>query len=115
MSQTTGQQLIADERQRQIDADGWTIELGDQHSAEELERAACSYRDAEGEESAPPDIWPWEAKWWKPKSRQHNLVRAGALFQSASDVAERAGDFKLRDCLREQVECCAYWLSTINS
>lgn len=29
--------------------------------------------------------WPWEAKWWKPKSPSRDLERAGALVQ-----AERA-------------------------
>ena len=112
MCQMTGQQLIAAERQRQIDAEGWTPEHDDQHGAQVLELAALCYRDAAGDDSAQPAQWPWDTGWWKPKSRKRNLERAGALYQ-ASDAAERAGDFALRDSLREHVDSCSILLDSI--
>lgn len=114
MSQLTGQHLIAAERQRQISSEGWTQEHDDEHGAETLELAAVSYRDAVGEDSAQPAQWPWEPKWWKPKSRLRNLVRAGALYQAASEVADHAGDYQRRDTLREHVASCSHLLDSIH-
>lgn len=113
MPKITGIQLIAAERKRQQEVEGWTSEHDDQHGAETLELAALSYRDAVGEDCAQPKQWPWDAKWWKPKSRQRNLERAGALYQAAADVAERAEDYQLRDRLNEQVASCTVRLDSI--
>jgi hypothetical protein len=84
-------QLIAGERRRQIDAEGWTAEHDDEHGDGQMLRAAVIYlhwgTDRQlpvvDEETDPrdgmPEGWPWDAKWWKPKDRKRNLVRAGAL------------------------------------
>ena len=113
MSQVTGKQCIAAERQRQIEAEGWSPEHDDQHGADVLEMAALCYRDAADEGSAQPAQWPWDAKWWKPKSRERNLERAGALYQAASEVAERSGNYQRRDSLRDHVESCEIRLDSI--
>lgn len=113
MSQMTGQQLIAAERQRQIEAEGRSPEHDDKQGAEALESAAFCYRDAAGEESAQPPQWPWSDQWWKPKSRQRNLQRAGALYQAAADVEERAGDYQRRDRLLAHVASCAILLGSL--
>jgi hypothetical protein len=113
MRKITGFQLIAAERTRQKEVEGWTLEHDDQHGAELLELAALSYRDAAGEDSVQPAHWPWDSKWWKPKSRQRNLERAGALYQAAADVAERAHDYQRRDSLQTLVASCSLLLDSI--
>ncbi|WP_181422148.1 hypothetical protein [Halomonas sp. LBP4] len=113
MSNMTGQQLIANERQRQIESEGWTPDHDDQHGVEILMLAALCYRDAEGEECTQPSLWPWDTEWWKPKSRQRNLERAGALYQAAADAAERAQDYRRRDDLNEHVASCAILLDSV--
>ena len=42
----TGIELIADERQRQIEVEGWTPEHDDEHNDQSLQRAANCYADA---------------------------------------------------------------------
>lgn len=113
MKTIKGFQLIAAERKRQIEAEGWSPEHDDEHGADTLELAALSYRDAVGEDCAQPKQWPWDAKWWKPKSRQRNLERAGALYQAAADVAERGHDYQRRDRLKEHVGSCSILLDSI--
>ena len=115
MTNRTGQQLIAAERQRQIDSEGWTANHDDQHGQETLELAALCYRDAENQEVAVPSQWPWSPEWWKPKSRQRNLERAGALYQAAAEVAERAQDYKKRDSLRDHVASCSILIDNVLS
>lgn len=113
MVNKSGRKLIEAERQRQIQSEGWTPEHDDKHGVELLEMAALSYRDAVGEDSVQPAHWPWDAKWWKPKSRQRNLERAGALYQAAADVAERAQDYHRRDTFHAFVASCAILLDSV--
>ena len=109
----TGMQVIIAERCRQIEVEGWTPEHDDSHGADVLESAAIGYRDAMGDNSPEPDQWPWDASWWKPKSRARNLARAGALYLAAADVAERSKDYDARDRLKEQAQTCAVLLESI--
>jgi hypothetical protein len=113
MAHMTGSQLIANERLRQIESEGWTPAHDDEHGVEILLLAAQCYRDAAGEGSAQPTLWPWDAGWWKPKSRQRNLERAGALYQAAADTAERAHDFRRRDEIRDHVVSCTILLDSV--
>lgn len=85
----TGAELIAAERTRQVTAEGWTAEHDDAHHYNEMEMAARAYHSADGPEARAPEWWPWEAKWWKPKDRVRNLVRAGALYQAEADRRRR--------------------------
>lgn len=82
-------QGIIDERNRQIDVEGWTPEHDDTHTNGELAKAAACYAGfADGKEirddtvmqQALAKLWPWFAKWWKPTTRRRNLVKAGALI-----------------------------------
>lgn len=88
----TGAQLIADERKRQIEKEGWTSEHDDAHKLGELEDAAACYR-YHGEELKPPYAWPWDAEWWKPTPGEpiRALIKAGALYQAELDRMYRAG------------------------
>lgn len=82
---------ITDERRRQISSEGWTAEHDDEHADGQMLRAAVIYLHWGTDRQAPvvdeetdprdgiPEGWPWDPKWWKPKSRERNLERAGAL------------------------------------
>lgn len=86
--------LIAKERQRQVNEEGWTPEHDDQHAKGELARAAACY--------AVPDnyrvrvhylseLWPWELKWWKPApdNRKRELIKAAALIVAEIERIDR--------------------------
>jgi hypothetical protein len=92
----TGIELIAEERQRQIDKEGWTPEHDDTHGAGEMSAAAGVYAlMASGYHTQNPkeliaNYWPPEwADWFKPKDRLSNLVRAGALIAAEIDRLNR--------------------------
>ena len=83
----TGIELIAQERKRQQDVEGWTLEHDALHNKGELKAAALCYwgfgslfnsEDIAG-------LFPFEKKSWKPKSRIKNLIKAGALYMAEND------------------------------
>jgi len=95
----SGIKLIAAERQRQIEKEGWSPEHDDQHANFELTRAAVFYAcyaipEDEGSfitQYKPPfRWWPWEWRWFKQKDEVSNLVRAGALIAAEIDRLERS-------------------------
>lgn len=79
-----GASLVAAERRRQIEAEGWSPDHDDQWDRGEMAYAAAKY-------AAPmaPIDWPWDEQWWKPKDRLSNLVRAGALIAAEIDRMHR--------------------------
>ena len=94
----TGAGLIVQERQRQIEAEGWTLEWDKQnHPASQLAFAAMCYvcpypKDKSGptvffKSKTCPAMWPWDAKWWKPspENRVRELVKVGALIAAEID------------------------------
>jgi hypothetical protein len=91
--------MIAAERQRQIEAEGWTPEHDDDHSDGELLLAAGSYASyALGLEYHGRNFddalwrvrWPWSIDWWKPSDDPiRNLVKAGALIAAEIDRLQR--------------------------
>lgn len=87
----TGAELIAAERQRQIDEEGWTPEHDKQHWMEELAVAASIYAMPERlrklDWTGLPVRWPWKAEWFKPtpKDRVRELAKAGALIAAEMD------------------------------
>ena len=113
----TGIELITEERARQISDENWTAAHDDDHENGELARAAATYalpkthrkmearkeiRDAARGCSDPempypvmvtvPNLWPWEAEWWRPTpdNRVRELVKAGALIAAEIDRLTRA-------------------------
>lgn len=92
---STGIDLIAKERQRQIDKEGWTKEHDAQHEDNVLAIAAASYAMPEGARTFMhtqdgnylPIFWPFDSKWWKPcpQDRVKELVKAGALIVAEID------------------------------
>lgn len=94
----TGIELIAQERQRQIDQENWQAEHDDSWVNGELALAAMVYCipfeqrviknplkfDA-------PQGWPWAEQWYKPEpnDRIRELVKAGALIAAEIDRLQR--------------------------
>lgn len=98
----TGIELIAAERQRQIEQEGWTSESDARHVNGELAEAAACYAMTEGRRTIPVGgadkitgetagvrklMWPWHESWWKsdPDNRVKDLVKAGALIAAEID------------------------------
>src|SRR5687768_7613607 len=92
---TNGANLIAKERQRQMEQEGWPPEHDDQHKREELVSAAIAYLMADETDfsdnlyTAAYAFWPWSSEFWKPKDRLSNLIRAGALIAAEIDRLHR--------------------------
>lgn len=84
------------ERQRQIEAEGFDASHDDKHDAGQLTAAACSYameamfggQQAVGQFAEA--LWPWGRKWWKPKDKRRDLVRAAALLLAEIERLDRA-------------------------
>jgi hypothetical protein len=94
-----GIELIAAERQRQIDVEGWSPDHDADWEDGQLGQAAEAYRLAatgmlKGSTAkawkTPPPIWPWDRRWWKPSDDPVcNLVKAGALIAAEIDRLQR--------------------------
>lgn len=98
MSKLTGVELIAAERKRQIEVEGWTAEHDDGHNGGEMIAAAAAYIQQQRlgmpitEKCCLPNVWPssWHIRWWKPSSDPiRNLVKAGALIAAELDRLQR--------------------------
>lgn len=95
----SGIQLIAAERTRQIEDEGFSAEKDDKYRELELLRASESYLTAvtspdevgdEDGKTRPAWDWPWDKKWWKPSEDPvRNLVKAGALIAAELDRLQR--------------------------
>ncbi|HFT6958867.1 TPA: hypothetical protein ACGRP4_001299 [Stenotrophomonas maltophilia] len=92
----SGIEAIAGERQRQLQAEGFTREKDQQYRRGELAKAATAYvqlaaLDLEAGTRnhiawhGPAAVWPWAAEWWKPVDARRDLVRAGALIAAQID------------------------------
>ena len=87
------------ERRRQIEVEDWTPAHDDKHKSGELARAGACYalfgsnndNWRYGWHGQPPVSWPWEVRWWKPKDRRRDLVRAGALILAEIERLDRIG------------------------
>lgn len=87
--------LIAAERQRQVEAEGWTPEHDDGHQDGEIALAAACYAIPDRELGVDflSRLWPWGWDGWKPTpdDRIRELVKAGALITAEIDRLQRAG------------------------
>jgi hypothetical protein len=99
-SEMTGVALIAAERQRQVEKEGWTSEsdsrLNDR--GEMLVASDCYAKvaleeikfDVQPNPQYIPDDWPWGSEWWKPSDDPiRNLEKAGALIAAEIDRLKR--------------------------
>lgn len=94
----SGVELIAAERRRQVEKEGWDSGHDDEHDEEQLACAGACY-------AMPPKVrvrslldgtllshlWPWDREWWKPRPRDRirELVKAGALIAAEIDRLQR--------------------------
>lgn len=109
----TGIELIAEERQRQIEVEGYSKEHDSQHNVSEFISAARTYIDAAMLTTKSEEIgnsseasmswhkhnepfewkylklgWPWEEASFKPTTSLKDLIKAGALIAAAIDRLE---------------------------
>jgi hypothetical protein len=104
MQQQTGAELIAAERKRQIEKEGYSATHDDMHEhSGQLAAAAITYADtALIQQCWTPDAhereitdamvsrWPWEEEAFKPAPEPiRNLVKAGALIAAEIDRLQR--------------------------
>lgn len=105
MTKRTGAELIAAERQRQIEQEGYNAEHDDKHNLTfELANAASVYcrMATAGEKTRQAIIekphnygWPWDVECFKPgdetafSSRVEQLTKAGALIAAQIDSLKR--------------------------
>ena len=93
---TDGVKLIAAERRRQIEVEGFGDDRDDEYCFGELAGAGCSYAETASRQIAmapvahehwrPTQMWRWPGEWWKPsKDPLPNLVKAGALIAAEID------------------------------
>lgn len=84
---STGAELIAAERRRQIEIEGYTPEHDAEHRTQ-LRKAAIAYLLP----NRADEWWPWDWSYWKPSGTDQirNLVKAGALI--AAEIDRLDGD-----------------------
>lgn len=89
-------ELIADERQRQVDQEGWTIAHDDEFEEEQLSLAAASYAMPDRRRKFLstrniPHFFPWRFEFWKPSpdNRIKELIKAGALIVAEIERLQR--------------------------
>ncbi|MFN3656801.1 MAG: hypothetical protein ACK4UO_06075 [Pseudolabrys sp.] len=87
-------QAVIAERARQIKGEAFSAAHDDAHEPGELAKAGVCYILAGVYPAAfggprPPALWPWEAKWWKPKGHWRDLVRGVALVLAEMDRSLR--------------------------
>lgn len=94
-----GVKAIAAERERQLQAEGFTRVGDQQYRRGELAKAATAYvqlaamdLEAGGRNHiawhGPAAVWPWAPEWWKPVDARRDLVRAGALIAAQIDLID---------------------------
>lgn len=95
---TYGTDRIAEERNAQIQVNGYTFAHDDEHTEAELARAAKCYLSLAIGETHPrfriprtcPPTWPWQPKEWRPSTDPiKNLMRAGAMIAAEIDRIHR--------------------------
>ena len=97
-----GSEMIAAERQRQIDVERHSAEHDDEHETGDLAMAGACYALIAADPYRQPirsimTFWPWDERFWKPKTghpggRLHDLVKAGALIAAEIDRMIRLKD-----------------------
>jgi hypothetical protein len=96
-SNMRGIELITEERQRQIEVEGWTPEHDSEHTDESITCAASCYalpQRYRTMDNGVPFGWKWSKEWWKPtpENRIKELVKAGALIAAEIDRLQGSKD-----------------------
>lgn len=91
---TQAVQLISQERNRQVESEGWTPQHDSEHHPDTLAKAAACYATPKGavRQSLLAKLWPFAWQWWKPAKnpesegeRIRELIKAGALIAAEID------------------------------
>lgn len=92
---------VINERQRQINAEGWTPKHDDKHTDGALALAASCYAYVAAIQSPGSGMsykdwpklkfWPWDEEWWKPTDPRRDLVKAAALIIAEIERIDRSG------------------------
>lgn len=87
------------ERARQISHEKYDLSHDDEHDPGELSAAGAAYATNAADQLHPasqgdghnamPQIWPWNQRYWKPKSPRRDLVRAAALILAEIEKLDR--------------------------
>lgn len=77
------------ERRRQTEGEGFTEAEDDEQADGALAKAAGCYALYGQVGQVPPDEWPFDAEWWKPRTRRRDLVRAAALLIAEIERLDR--------------------------
>lgn len=89
MVMKTGIELIAEERKRQVEEEGWTAEHDAEHDAGELAVAGVCYAMNASRLFKNSNFymswWPWDKVWWRPTNDIRDLTKAGALIAAEID------------------------------
>lgn len=91
----TGIELIAEERKRQIEVDGFNWRHDDEHDTHQLSDAAIVYAAPAPLRYKVMEWWPWDKSWLKEDKtfttdgRIRELVKAGALIAAEIDRLQR--------------------------
>jgi len=107
----SGVSLIADERMRQADAEGFNAAHDDKYGPGTLAMAAIIYATCAASspntraqlreysrQGISPNHWPWPPEFWKPgpddstQSRIRELTKAGALIAAEIDYLRRRAE-----------------------
>lgn len=97
-----GMLAVIAERQRQIDAEGYTVEHDNSHPQGELAKAGAAYAQHAADPMpgrlgrTPLALWPWDADSWKPQGFRRDLVRACALILADIERFDRLRRRKAR-------------------
>lgn len=82
----TGSDMIALERKRQVEVEGYDAQHDNNEQDGTLEKAAMAYLYSSiGNRKEGMKVWPWCLPFFKPKTQVRDLVRAGALIAAAID------------------------------
>lgn len=95
-----GIDIIAEERKRQIEVEGWTSENDDLYTEGQLAIAGATYALPASDRNrlsrrvystGTPIMFPFFYKWWKPTpdDRIRELAKAGALIAAEIDRLQR--------------------------
>jgi hypothetical protein len=102
---------VIEERFRQQDKEGWSVEHDDEeHEPGDLAIAGAAYArmaswhltqrafDAVNfnRRLTMPDWWPWAALWWKPTDFRRDLIKAAALILAEIEKFDRSRKQKKR-------------------
>ena len=82
----TGSDMIALERKRQVEVEGYNARHDNKEQDGTLEKAAMAYLySSVGNRKEGMKVWPWCLPYYKPRDPVRDLVRAGALIAAAID------------------------------